>query len=174
MQRKQCPANDDRPCALAVIAIGNSLRGDDGIASRLVAALPDGIACLFDLGAHPNYMSECLRGHRSAIILDAVKTGKQPGSVTIVDLKELIEQKSPLEPKTCHGISLIDEIRLLSLQGALPCRMHLFGVEAGGRASLEAEDSEGLSEELKERLADLTHSLIELIESELGQVTVNA
>ena len=120
------------PQGLALITIGNSLRGDDGIASALCDALPSAAtadACRFDLGSYTGHLADCLPGHSAAIIIDATRNGTAPGTVSLADLGASSDITSPLNIRSCHGFSLADELRLAKRLSQLPERIVFFGVE---------------------------------------------
>ncbi len=146
------------PAGLCLISIGNTLRGDDGIASKLCDALPEqslSDVCCFDLGTHCEYLSECLQGHNAAIIVDCTKSGAAPGTVTVLDLLSVLENHSSLSKLvSSHGISFVDELRLINGQGVLPKRIVFFGVEAG-----DVEWSQHLSEDMNRTLPTLVNRL---------------
>lgn len=78
---------------VAIVAIGNILRGDDGLGPKLIELLkPKALnAALFDCGTAPeNYIFPILSVSPDTIILvDAADINKTPGSVKIFDLNEI-------------------------------------------------------------------------------------
>jgi hydrogenase maturation protease len=146
---------------VALVTIGNTLRGDDGIAQAVCNALPDAVAeslCRFDLGSYTNLLPLCLAGHEVAIILDAVATGDTPGSVTILDLSDPTRACSAGSINATHALSLADELQLAGLTGCLPGKTLFFGIEV--------EDpgwGRGLSEVLRSKLPGLAGELERLI-----------
>ena len=80
---------------LAIVVIGNIIRGDDGLGPKLIeilksrAALP-GVS-LFDCGTAPeNYIFPILSTSCDTLMLvDAADIGKVPGSVEIFDLDKI-------------------------------------------------------------------------------------
>lgn len=117
---------------LALITIGNQLRGDDGIAAALCDALPESAlqdVCRYDLGTYTGYLSDCLAGHQAAIIIDATYNGTASGTVTLMDLSSVLANAVPMNIQSCHGLSLADELRLAKKEGGLPKRIIFFGIE---------------------------------------------
>lgn len=154
------------PQGLALITIGNTLRGDDGIAAHLCDTLSENDlkdVCRFDLGTYTSYLATCLAGHRAAIIIDATNNGTAPGTVSILDLNQLLDRTSPLSIKCCHGFSIADELRLVKRQGRLPKRIIFFGVEIDC-----VEYDTKLSAPLKSTLAHLNGNLSRLVSQVLS------
>lgn len=154
-------SGSDKPKGLAIITIGNSLRTDDGIAAALCDALPHhslrGV-CRFDLGVNTSGIGHCLTGHKAAIIIDATCNGVDTGTVTLLDLNAAISKRTSLEIKSCHGLSLFDELRLAKQTIELPERMVFFGVEVS-----DTHWSDGLSQDLQGEIPTLTKGLSKLV-----------
>ncbi len=78
---------------VAIVAIGNILRGDDGLGPKLIELLkPRSLAArLFDCGTAPeNYIFPILSTSCDTVILvDAADIGEAPGSAKIFDLNEI-------------------------------------------------------------------------------------
>ncbi len=151
------------PSGLVLLTIGNSLRGDDGMAAMLCDMLPSSSlkeVCRFDLGLHTSLIAECLSGHKAAIIIDSTSNGTAPGTVSIVDLAILVERTSPINIGSCHGLSVADELRLAKRTQRLPKRMVFFGVEIS-----EVAWSQKLSSSLERNLPHVSEKLSVLIQA---------
>lgn len=163
----QCLHNSlPQPSRLALITIGNSLRGDDGIAARLCDALPESAlldVCRFDLGPYTGFLKDCLYGHKAAIIIDSTQNGTAPGTVTIIDLDAMLEREAIINLNSCHGFSLADELRIAKQYGALPEQLVFFGVEVEN-----VDWTENISTKLQDMLPllvqDLSHLVIKVAE----------
>lgn len=168
MYARQYPSHTDCPhsgldhaTGLCIITVGNSLRGDDGIAAALCDKLPEYVladVCRFDLGPYTSLLSKCLQGHKAAIIIDSTCDGLSPGSVTIIDLAAMLES-SDLNIKSTHGFSVADELKLADQFGVLPNRLIFFGVEIG-----EVNWKEKISPALEKKLPHLVSNLSFLVE----------
>ncbi|MBM4042104.1 MAG: hydrogenase 3 maturation endopeptidase HyCI [Planctomycetes bacterium] len=78
-----------RACSLplAVVGIGNPMRGDDGAGPAIVAALPDAPdLARFDAGMAPeNWLGPIARAQpRTVLVVDAVDTGDPPGTLQLL------------------------------------------------------------------------------------------
>jgi hydrogenase 3 maturation protease len=75
---------------VAIIGIGNILRGDDGLGSRFIGLLKENCvkAALFDCGTAPeNYIFPILATScETAILVDAADLGATPGEVRVIGL----------------------------------------------------------------------------------------
>lgn len=157
---------------LALVTIGNSLRKDDGIAMVVCDLLPAHLrvsTCRFDLGVHTGYVSDCLKGHRIAIIVDAMENGTAAGTVSLVDISNLNSAASALNINSCHGLSWVDELRLSAKTDGLPSTILFFGIEIGS-----AEWAEGISPKLQENLPFLVRKLACLIAGMQEKLNRNA
>lgn len=168
----RCPHSAiPEPTGLCIVTVGNSLRGDDGIAVALCDNLPERVlngACRFDLGTYTNRLGECLHGHKAAIIIDSTCDGLSPGSVTIIDLNVMLDGQST-NIRSTHGFSVIDELKIVRETDRLPNRLIFFGVEIG-----EVNWKEEISPALNKKLPQLVSNLSFLVERILEALRKNA
>jgi len=146
---------------VAIVTLGNALRGDDGVSEAVCDALPTAISdhvCRFDLGCYTGHLASCLNGHRAAIIIDSVQTGAPTGSACVLNLRNLIDQEAPLDISSGHCLSLFDELRLSDRIKRLPEIIYLFGIEVS-----QIEPADRLSSQLETRLPELVDDLCMLI-----------
>ncbi len=78
---------------IAIVGIGNIIRGDDGLGPRLICTLRDQ-KCqhrLFDCGTAPeNYIIPILSSNCDTVILvDATDLGEEPGEIRIIGLDQI-------------------------------------------------------------------------------------
>lgn len=153
---------------LVLITIGNQLRGDDGLSRTLCDSLPQELSsavCRFDLGNYTNFIGDCLRGHRAAIIIDATQTGSAPGTVSLIDLRDYASAGRTLEVKASHGLSLADELRIAASSQTLPEKILFFGVEIESWGW-----SQNLSKTMEALLSLITEKLANEIELCLNEI----
>jgi len=154
-------AKGGEPGDLALITIGSAFRGDQGIAPALCNVLSDRMlvgVCRFDLGSHIGFLPDCLANHKAAIIVDSTINGTRPGTVSILDLGTVLDQNTPINITSSHGLSIVEELRSARKNRNLPKRIIFFGVEVGQIAS-----SNGLSRDLQRKLPGLVDSLSLLV-----------
>ncbi len=161
-----CWHSHEQSGQLALIAVGNSLRQDDGVAAVLCQMLPCELTaqlCFFELGPYTGQIKDCLTGHKTGVLVDSMSGGGQPGTSVIVDLTSLIKSGGAMQFKLSHGLSLVDELYLAGQIASLPEQVTLFGVEAA-----DSGWGEGLSPVLQNALPGLVEFLARHIELQLS------
>ncbi|MEI6634646.1 MAG: hydrogenase maturation protease [Chlamydiota bacterium] len=134
------------PGRIALIGVGNTLRGDDGAGSLLAGRLgARGIDRAFDGGTAPeNYCERvALLAPRMVFIADAACFGGEPGEVRLLDPRLL-----GAGALSTHGLSL----RPLAayLEERCGCRVFVVGIEPSG-----AGDGGALSPPVRRALGEL-------------------
>jgi hydrogenase maturation protease len=161
-----------QPGGLSLVTIGNSLRGDDGIAQAVCDNLPVGTlksVCRFDVGSFTYFLIDALRGHLTNIVVDATSSGLAPGTITQLDLDQVIRSKSPFQLSFSHGLSLVEELKIASWKGLVSKSILFVGIEVAN-----TEWQERLSTQLQGKLPEITKMVDELIQKQLENLTVNA
>jgi len=170
---QKCPHSDfGQSKGLAMITIGDSFRGDDGVAYALCKLLPKSTlqdVCQFHLGTHTEHLATCLQNHKGAIIVDSTSNGTAPGTVTILDLGAVVALATPLNIQSCHGLLLADELRIAKKLATLPERLIFFGIEVD-----RVERDARLSSAVREKLPRLERNLSLLIASVLETLKQDA
>lgn len=120
------------PGGALLVGVGNDFRGDDAagllVAREVRKLVPSSIAVTEDDGdiAH---MIDAWRGYRLVILVDAARTGRQPGEIYRFDA--LHEQLPVFETQvSSHGVGIPDAIELARALNALPQELVVYGVEA--------------------------------------------
>jgi hydrogenase maturation protease len=114
-----------------IIGIGNEYRGDDAIglivARRLKGRLPDSSTVLEQSGEGAALM-EAWRGVETVIIIDAVISGAEPGTIRRLDAKT---QSLPKDAFRCstHAFGVAEAIELSRAMGELPRSLIVYGIE---------------------------------------------
>ena len=145
-----------------VIGLGNPLMGDDGagVAAlerlRLDWELPAEVE-LVDGGTWGMNLLPLVESAERLILLDAIRTGAPPGTLTVLERSELPRYFSlKLSP---HQIDLREVLALAELRGALPDDLVALGVEP---ARVEMEMS--LSPPVRAALGKLVHLALDRLE----------
>jgi len=144
---------------LKVIALGNTLRGDDGIGPAVIDTLRELSAPdlrLIDLGGDALDLLDHLQGSEPILLVDCAKMGLQPGEIRRLNVER--DQLNRLDQIiSLHGLSFPEIYRLaVGLGPVPPCR--LIGVEP---ASIEF--GRDLSPEVKASIP----SVIQLVFEEM-------
>lgn len=117
----------------AVVGVGAADRGDDGagllVADRVRALAPPEVTVVA-VGA-PLDLLDVFDGFAAVVVVDAVRSGAQPGTVTRTVLAE-----EPLATRTgaagTHGMGVAEAVELARALDRLPATLVLVGVEADG------------------------------------------
>ena len=138
-----------------VIGVGNLLLRDDGagihVVNRLRARSPKVDVLNAALGSVE--LLEDMRGYQRVIIVDAIITGAEPGTVFKVNLHQ---QEAPPVITSSHGIDIVTTLRLgEELYSDMPSERIIIGIEA--------EDVTTFSEECTPRVAKAVEKVVDII-----------
>ena len=114
-----------------VAGIGNELRGDDdaGLAvARLLRPALSAEVTVVEVNDNATSLMDHLAGHDVAIIIDAAQSASPPGTIHRYDASENPLPESQSRQST-HGITLGSILELARLQGELPNKVLVFGIE---------------------------------------------
>jgi hydrogenase maturation protease len=142
-----------------VVGIGNAWQGDDaaGLAAarRLRERAPEGVV-VKELEGEPVSLVEALDGAEEVILVDAVRSGAEPGTVHRIDASSE-PLPATLSAASTHTLGVGEAIELARALGRLPRRVVLYGIEA---ESLAAGD------ELTPAVARAVDDVVELVVAE--------
>ncbi|MCP8308262.1 MAG: hydrogenase maturation protease [archaeon] len=155
----------DKP-SLVVIGVGNILCSDEGVGVHIVnelqnMTLPPYVA-IFDCGTSGIAVLEAMDGAHKAIIIDAVYSGGEPGTVYLYTMKDLLQMEDRLLTfVSLHQFDLISTLKLADLTNAykMPYEIVLIGIEA---KSLELSMS--LSDEVKKAFPKIIEAIMREIQ----------
>jgi hydrogenase maturation protease len=143
-----------------VIGVGNDWRGDDAaglIAARRLRATLTGVRVL-EVDGDPAALLDAWTGAHHTIVIDAVRSGAEPGAIHRLDLTAGA-MPARLQRGSTHGLGVAEAVELARALDRLPTRLELYGVEAvgfetaAGLTPAIARAVEALCGELRERLA---------------------
>ena len=143
----------------AVIGIGNLLRADDGVGIHVVRILQEempGVDAV-DLSTANIDLLDHVRSRDRVIIVDAITTGAEPGTIHKLEPRELVES----DFSQSHG---------LNLPGILKLGEQLYPEEMPRKIvilAVEAQDVESFSSVLTEKVRAAIPKLIRMIKREL-------
>ena len=130
------PADDSLSAAPAaetlVLALGNPLRGDDGVGAAILAQLaeadlPPGVT-LLDGGTPGLETALLLQGYRRAVIIDAADMGLEPGQWARFT-RDAARLGSADLRGTLHSAGLAEALSLGEALGLLPEAVVIFGIQ---------------------------------------------
>lgn len=119
---------------ILVLGLGNILLGDDGVGPALLEQLANSENCweghveFLDGGTQGLALLGHLSARRTLIIIDAVKNGASPGTVSRHTLKELREL-SPGRASSGHESNAGELLAAAQLLDELPHRLFVVGIE---------------------------------------------
>lgn len=149
---------------VAVLGIGNVLQGDDGVGVVALHELQhDGVPAhveLFDGGTAPFDMMSVFLDHDFVIILDAVRTGREPGALYRVGPEALDRITDGM--RFAHGLGVPDTVRLARELGST-AEVIVLGIEP---ALLD------WSLELSEQVARSLPAFVEAVHDEVERALV--
>jgi hydrogenase maturation protease len=132
-----------------VIGVGNAFRGDDAagreVAKRVQERVPgelDVVVCELE----PTRLIDAWEGSELAVLVDAVSSGAEPGTVHRFDATS-----DPLPSRefrsSTHALGIGETIELARAIGRLPASVVVFGIEGevfGSGAGLSPHADEGV------------------------------
>ncbi len=118
--------------SIAVVGIGNNLLQDDGVGIHALRhyeeyhADPD--VCCLDAGTVGLAMMNRLSNLRGLVAVDAMRLGKPPGTVTVLEGEDM-DRHLRNHHGSVHELGLSDILDALRLCGDLPVNRALVGIE---------------------------------------------
>jgi hydrogenase maturation protease len=132
------------PAAAVVIGVGNEWRRDDGAGWAVARAVGAGLGGAVEVvltDGEPARLLDAWAGVALAVVVDAVRTGAEPGSVHVLELGDVMAGVAPARsPGASHALGLDTAVRLGAALGRLPQRLVVVGVEGA-----DFGDGQGLS-----------------------------
>ena len=114
-----------------VIGVGNRWRGDDAAglaAARRVRAVPGLEVEVTELEGDPTSLIDAWDGSGRVIVIDAVSSGAEPGTVHRLD-PHATSLPRDLDRHSTHAVGLATAIELGRALDRLPARLIVFGIE---------------------------------------------
>jgi len=118
---------------VVVIGVGNEFRSDDALGiviARELRRTGTGEVTVMEASGEGAALIEAWKGARTAIIVDAVRSGAVPGSLHHVDLST---QDLPLHllPRSSHLFGVAEAVATARTLGQLPPHVIFLGIEGG-------------------------------------------
>jgi hydrogenase maturation protease len=130
------------------IGVGNDYRSDDAagriVARKVKAASPHGVRVVEEIGEGAALM-EAWRGADYVILIDAVHSGAEPGTIHRINALDCEIPRSYFHCST-HAFSVAEAVELARALGQLPPHLVIYGIEgknfeAGVGVSPEVESA---------------------------------
>lgn len=140
-----------------ILALGNPLRGDDGVASAVLKALADSGAVppgvrLQDGGTPGLDTALLLQGYRQAIIIDAADMGLAAGSWR----RLTIHPATTAPGATLHSAGLAEALALGEALSILPSNLIVIGIQPQ-----QVDWTPGLSEPVRQAVPAICRAILE-------------
>lgn len=155
---KKSPRNMKSSASRMVIGIGNGWRGDDGIGPYLaerIAELRLENTQVIEARGETAELLELWKGAGKVIVIDAVFSGDEPGSLTRYDVMRDAIPRAVFSKDSTHDFGVVEAIELGKALNSLPRELILFGVE--GRDFRAGQE---LSTNLKKRVPGIIDLII--------------
>jgi hydrogenase maturation protease len=163
MQCKSRVSRKSRSASIRIIGIGNLFRGDDAVgllaARRLRGQVGDHVEVI-EAGMAGVELLELMKGAPVALLIDATRSGKTPGTIHRLDASAG-PIASELFPRSTHAIGVAEAVELARTLGVLPDKVLIFGIEAGDTEAghpLSSQVGEALNEVVPLVLREITSS----------------
>lgn len=147
--------------SVVVIAVGNPLRRDDGIgpvvAESLRSRVRDDVDVVEEL-CEPGRLIEAWDGAQLCVLVDALATDAEPGTVQRVDLKEDVPFELARTPSSTHALAIADAVAMGRTLGRLPQRLVLVGIEAA-----DTGEGPGLSARVERAVPTVVRAVLDEI-----------
>ncbi len=117
---------------MRVVGLGNPAAGDDGAGLEVVRRLRERGSRAWDLIEMPQAgveLIEVLKGPETVMFVDAVSSGKAPGTLHLLSLPSGIFELRGLGSVTSHGWGLAEAFDLMAALGHPVPRAYLLGIE---------------------------------------------
>ena len=119
---------------ILVLALGNPLRGDDGVGSAVMAALRETAVLpphitLIDGGTPGLETALTLQGYDKVIVIDAANLGKRPGAWRRFSLAEANLVQQAQMNGTLHDAGFAEAVALGAALDILPPEIIVYGVQ---------------------------------------------
>ena len=152
---------------IVIVGIGNILCRDEGVGIHVVEELkkrdlPDYVE-LYDGGTGGLDVLEILERFDKAIIVDAVRGGKEPGEIYHVRLDEIDTKDGESEMVSLHELDLIAAKKIGEKAYTLPKDIILIGIEPES-----VELGMNLTVTIREAIPIVIQHILETIDQELG------
>lgn len=161
--RDPFPADEDRgnlSSRIAIVGLGNSMRGDDGAGALCVATLRDkgGAPATYFTFEQPLDLVDMLEGFDGVIVVDAWLGDLPCGQIVALTWPsdELADYRSP----STHTISLTQALALAQALGHLPERVRIFGI-----SGKNFDTGQPISDAVRAGVDDAARQIVEVIEA---------
>jgi hydrogenase maturation protease len=152
-----------QPCRVKIIALGNPLRGDDGLGVHVLQSVNQFISEeieILNVGMDCLALMDIWEGAELAVVVDAMKSGSNPGVVKVFDATENALPSKSFRSTSSHALGIGEMVELGRVLGRLPKRLVVIGVE--GKSF---KTGEGISAEIEVGLKQAQVAILREVKS---------
>ncbi len=149
-----------------IVGVGNAYRRDDGVGLAVAALLEGRVPRRVEIIAceqEPSRLLDAWEQADTALVIDAVDSGAEPGTLVRFDASELPIPTHLFRTST-HAFGVGDAIELARVLGRLPARVVVYGVEGAEFAA-----GEGLSTLVAAAIESTAAAVLEDLERALQE-----
>ncbi len=148
---------------MKIIAVGNSLYGDDGVGEAVLEALTNipelENVDLIDGATDALGLIDYFTDTDHVIIIDAASMDKEPGTVQVFN-SDQVDLMIKTDHLSLHGISLAETFEIAKLAEALPKKITIVGIEPE-----QLQVAAGLSKPVAKAVPVVVSKILELYQS---------
>lgn len=148
---------------MKIIAVGNSLYGDDGVGEAVLKALTDipelENVDLIDGATDALGLIDYFTDTDHVIIIDAARMDKEPGTVQVFN-SDRVDLMIKTDHLSLHGISLAETFEIAKLAEAHPKKITIVGIEPE-----QLQVAAGLSKPVAKAVPVVVSKILELYQS---------
>lgn len=151
---------------ILIVGIGNRYRGDDGLGCFIVDELKKQVTHDVEVIEHngdPASLIDLWQGRSQVILIDAVSSGAEIGTIHYVDLRQ---QALPdtFQRYSTHALGVAEAVELARVLGKLPPYIIFWGIE-GENFETDAQQSV----RLRQAITALQDRVLKAINNEIGE-----
>jgi hydrogenase maturation protease len=109
---------------MTVIGLGNEWRSDDGVGIEIARRVGGRI-----LDGEPIGIVEALEGEDDVVLVDAVSTGAEPGTLFVFEADSDPLPAPIFGASSTHTLGLAEALELARMLGRLPRKVVVYGIE---------------------------------------------
>ena len=154
---------------IVIIGIGNTLRRDDGVGPLVLDACkyePVPHCDLVELGGEATSVIEAWRDRKLAIVVDAVCTGDEAGTVHDLTLADIDTIRDISTATSSHFAGLAEAVALGRTLDRLPAKLRVLGIEPA-----DLKHGFGLSPPVAEAMDEVVRRVRDAAKNEIGAAT---
>ncbi len=141
-----------------IIGIGNRFRSDDALGPLVVDELKACGLPAIEHSGEPAGLMDAWQGYDHVILVDAVFSGGEPGTIHYYDLTQKTLPADFAKP-TSHAVGIAEAVEFARVLNKLPKKIEFYGVEGKAFGMREGELTPDVTKAMKEIVTQLSTKL---------------